>query len=783
MPIVAGSEVNDDPFAPISKYARNLIDEAGDDTPIAWVGRDSRYVEKLATPDVTIADIIGDVDPISAARGGHILSDELTIHYGMLPRANRGIFALNELPDLAGKVQVGLFNVMQEGDVQIKGYPVRLPLDVLLCFTANPEDYTARGKIITPLKDRIGSEIITHYPETVELGMAITAQEAWTKRDGRRCACPTSSPRSIERVAFEARNDKRIDKRSGVSQRMPITRAGERRLERGAARDRSPGRTEIVPRISDVYAALPAITGKIELEYEGELVGGHAIARELIRRAADATFQERAGGVNTDDVVIWFDEGGALQVTDDERSDAVATAFEAVPGCVDARAARRARDRADDAATHGRGVRAGARGARRAQEDLAHRRRHVRARRAGAAAPAPEPGLLRRTASRPRRGDRWSSAGGRAWLAAAHEPVPLTVACARRAARPRGRGRAAHRAAARASGPSDLRPAARRGSIAARASCSRRSCARARRRSSSPSSGARWSAILRCVESIGSPLLEPARYAYVSSVYVDPTCAAAACSARSSPRPSAGAARAGWTRCGCTTWPAARPPSARGMRSASRSWSRCGCARSRRRADADSSRSRASSARAARRWRSAWRARSDWHLYDNDVVDEAARRLGMTPEEVSAREERVPSLPERIASAMALGMPEVMPTVADLAMQPSEERIVEMTQRVIEEAVQRRTGRAGRARGAVHARRARRRPARVLLRAARGARRATPSTNLGVAREDAARDRGREQPPARAVREAALEARLARLRQLPPLREHRAGSASTARRS
>jgi magnesium chelatase subunit I len=171
LPIVAGSEINDNPFAPISKYARTLINEAGDDTPIAWVGRENRFVEKLATPDVTIADLIGDLDPLRAARGGHVLSDELTIHYGMLPRANRGIFALNELPDLAGKVQVGLFNVMQEGDVQIKGYPVRLPLDVQLAFTANPEDYTARGKIITPLKDRIGSEIVTHYPVTVDLGM------------------------------------------------------------------------------------------------------------------------------------------------------------------------------------------------------------------------------------------------------------------------------------------------------------------------------------------------------------------------------------------------------------------------------------------------------------------------------------------------------------------------------------------------------------------------------------------------------------------------------------
>ena len=175
IPVVAGSEINDDPFAPISKFARERLAECGDATPIAWATRDQRYVEKLATPDVTIADMIGDLDPIKAARGGHLLGDELTMHFGLLPRANRGIFAINELPDLSGKIQVGLFNIMQEGDVQIKGYPVRLPLDVLLVFTANPEDYTARGKIITPLKDRIGSEIRTHYPRTVELGVAVTS--------------------------------------------------------------------------------------------------------------------------------------------------------------------------------------------------------------------------------------------------------------------------------------------------------------------------------------------------------------------------------------------------------------------------------------------------------------------------------------------------------------------------------------------------------------------------------------------------------------------------------
>jgi magnesium chelatase subunit I len=248
----------------------------------------------------------------------------------MLPRANRGIFALNELPDLAGKVQVGLFNVMQEGDVQIKGYPIRLPLDVQLCFTANPEDYTARGKIITPLKDRIGSEIVTHYPVSVELGMDITKQEAWTQRESRVVRIPDFIAEVIERIAFEARGDRRIDKRSGVSQRMPIT-VMENVISNAERRAIQSGDAEIVPRISDIYAALPAITGKIELEYEGELVGGPAIARELIRRAADGTFHDRAGGVNTDDVVMWFDEGGALQVTDDARADLAAKGFEAVP--------------------------------------------------------------------------------------------------------------------------------------------------------------------------------------------------------------------------------------------------------------------------------------------------------------------------------------------------------------------------------------------------------------------------------------------------------------------
>src|SRR6059036_2962109 len=212
IPILAGSEVNDDPFAPISKYGRELIAERGDETPVAWLPRDARFIEKLATPDVTIADIIGDVDPIKAARGGHLLSDELTMHFGLLPRPNRAIFAINELPDLAGKIQVGLFNIMQEGDVQVKGYPVRLPLDVVLAFTANPEDYTARGKIITPLKDRIGSEVRTHYPAALEVGMRITQSEAWLERDGVQVEVPRYLLEVVEGVAFAARQDSRVDK-------------------------------------------------------------------------------------------------------------------------------------------------------------------------------------------------------------------------------------------------------------------------------------------------------------------------------------------------------------------------------------------------------------------------------------------------------------------------------------------------------------------------------------------------------------------------------------------
>jgi magnesium chelatase subunit I len=337
IPVIAGSEVNDDPFHPISAYGRSTLDVHGDSTPIHWVGRDSRFVEKLATPDVTIADIIGDVDPIKAAKGGHLLSDELTIHYGLLPRANRGIFAINELPDLAGKIQVGLFNIMQEGDVQIKGYPVRLPLDVMLVFSANPEDYTARGKIITPLKDRIGTEIMTHYPAELQTAVEITRQEAWVNRAGFDTAIDNGSVNipdfireTVEQIAFEARDDSRIDKHSGVSQRLPIS-VIESMVSNAERRALLTGEPEIVPRISDIYAAIPSMTGKMELEYEGEQIGAHRIARDLIKRATGEVFEGYFVGIDFAQTVQWFDHGNNLRLADTASAKECVKLLDAVP--------------------------------------------------------------------------------------------------------------------------------------------------------------------------------------------------------------------------------------------------------------------------------------------------------------------------------------------------------------------------------------------------------------------------------------------------------------------
>jgi magnesium chelatase subunit I len=332
IPVVPGCEIHDDPLAPLCAACRARVAKEGDALPIGWLRRDDRYVEKLATPDVTIADMVGDIDPIKAAEAGLNLSDELTMHYGLLPRANSGIFAINELPDLAGKIQVGLFNILQEGDVQIKGYPIRLKLDVMLVFTANPEDYTARGKIITPLKDRIGSEIRTHYPSTRFNAMAITKQEAWTDRTGAlKVEIPDYVREVVEEIAFQARADRKIDKRSGVSQRLPISTL-ELVVSNAERRALANGETIAVPRVTDVYAALPSITGKFELEYEGELRGAEQIARDLIRSAVGSVFTGMFDGVDTRTVLEWFDLGGSLPLSDSSSADEVIAQTHAVQG-------------------------------------------------------------------------------------------------------------------------------------------------------------------------------------------------------------------------------------------------------------------------------------------------------------------------------------------------------------------------------------------------------------------------------------------------------------------
>lgn len=351
MPIIAGSEVNDDPFSPLSKYGRTQVDLHGDETKIDWVTREQRFVEKLATPDTTIADIIGDVDPIKAAKGGHLLSDELTMHFGLLPRANRGIFAMNELPDLAGKIQVGLFNIMQEGDVQIKGYPIRLPLDLMLVFSANPEDYTARGKIITPLKDRIGAEIQTHYPSDIGLGASITGQEAWTERKltgGGTLEVPNFIAELIEQIAFEARDDSRVDRRSGVSQRFPIS-VLESVVSNAERRSLITEEPALVPRISDIYASMPAMTGKMELEYEGEQIGSERLARDLIKRSAGEIFEGFFLGIDFSPAVEWFEAGNKILLSDTASAAECRLLLESIPQLIETTLTPLAIDESDEA--------------------------------------------------------------------------------------------------------------------------------------------------------------------------------------------------------------------------------------------------------------------------------------------------------------------------------------------------------------------------------------------------------------------------------------------------
>ena len=327
MPIVEGSEINDDPFQPISRYATTLVEEKGDDTPIAWVHRSERFAEKLATPDVSVADIIGDVDPIKAANLKLSYADDRVIHFGMIPRANRSIFVINELPDLQARIQVALFNILQEGDIQIRGFKLRLPLDIQFVFTANPEDYTNRGSIVTPLKDRIGSQILTHYPETIEIAKTITQQEAdMDDRQSDLVYVPEIAKDLLEQISFEARRSEFIDHKSGVSARMSIT-AFENLLSTAEYRALRTGDTNTLLRLSDFTGVIPAITGKVELVYEGEQEGSASVALTLITDAIKTLFPDYFPKVEKleredykspyQDLVNWFFEESGFELLDD----------------------------------------------------------------------------------------------------------------------------------------------------------------------------------------------------------------------------------------------------------------------------------------------------------------------------------------------------------------------------------------------------------------------------------------------------------------------------------
>ena len=329
MPIVAGSEINDDPYHPVSRHARDLVAEMGDDTPIEWVHRDHRYGEKLATPDTSIADLIGEVDPIKVAEGRY-LCDELTLHYGLVPRTNRGIFAINELPDLAERIQVGLLNVLEERDVQIRGYKIRLPLDVLLVASANPEDYTNRGRIITPLKDRFGSQIRTHYPLDAETEMAIMRQEA---RPPRSAACTVSMPDYMEHVVATfsqlARVSNQVNQRSGVSVRLSVSNLevlGANALRRGLRA----GERTVVPRVCDLDALAASTSGKVEIESLEEGREG-AILENLVKAAVLTVFKERVPPDQVRDVVAAFEEGIVAHTGEDVPSAEEAHLLEQIP--------------------------------------------------------------------------------------------------------------------------------------------------------------------------------------------------------------------------------------------------------------------------------------------------------------------------------------------------------------------------------------------------------------------------------------------------------------------
>ncbi|MFD2248190.1 sigma 54-interacting transcriptional regulator [Pontibacter ruber] len=342
IPVVQGSELNDDPLQPLSRFAQDLIHEHGDDTPIHWMHRSERYTEKLATPDVSVADLIGDADPIKAATMKLPYSDERVIHFGLIPRSHRGIFVINELPDLQARIQVALFNILQEGDIQIRGFKVRLPLDIQFVFTANPEDYTNRGSIVTPLKDRIDSQIITHYPKTIETGKKITKQEARVKEGQQLVQTNEIISDLIEQVAFEARDSEYVDPKSGVSARLTIS-AYENLLSAAERRALLNGESKTYIRVSDFLNTIPSVTGKVELVYEGEQEGAGHVAQVLMGKAIRTQFlkyfpdpdkakKNKATPSPYKDIVNWFGEGHTLDILNDATAAAYKKALKQVPG-------------------------------------------------------------------------------------------------------------------------------------------------------------------------------------------------------------------------------------------------------------------------------------------------------------------------------------------------------------------------------------------------------------------------------------------------------------------
>ncbi len=341
IPIVEGSEINDDPLKPMSRYAMELIKEKGDKTPISWLPREERFYEKLATPDVTVADLIGDVDPIKAANLKLSYADDRVIHFGMIPRANRCIFVINELPDLQARIQVSLFNILQEGDIQIRGFKLRLPLDLQFVFTANPEDYTNRGSIVTPLKDRIGSQILTHYPEDIKTARKITEQEAkLDERQTNAVFVPDVAKDLLEQISFEARESEYVDAKSGVSARMSIT-AFENLLSTAERRALKNGEDSTSIRLNDFMGIIPSITGKIELVYEGEQEGAGGVASILVEDAIRTLFPmyfpqidklERKDAVGPyDELVSWFFDGDGFEILDDATNKEYQKELDSVP--------------------------------------------------------------------------------------------------------------------------------------------------------------------------------------------------------------------------------------------------------------------------------------------------------------------------------------------------------------------------------------------------------------------------------------------------------------------